>query len=50
MAVIQKRKSAINLSNSEKFCRIDPGRFISVRPVGGLKIIYVRPVCGPENT
>ena len=30
--------------------KFDPGPFMSVRPVGGLQMTYVRPVGGPGNT
>ena len=32
------------------FAKFDPGLFIYFRPFGGLEIIYVRPVAGPEST
>ena len=32
------------------FAKSDPGLFIHVGLVGGLEIIYVRPVAGPEST
>ena len=47
----QKGKSAINLSNLGKFCQIWPRAiYLCLGRLAVPKIIYVRPVGGPENT